>query len=103
MSYKKLDINKIKGIERTSNYCFVNSAILFLYSCDEIRNYILNTEIEIIIKNYESNTNDEQEEIKINKLKLENLKFIFEKLNNSENTDKYLSDTLILEKKKTIS
>mgnify|MGYP003333336094 CR=1 FL=1 len=102
MSYKKLDINKIMGIQRSSNYCFVNSAILFLYSCDEIRNYILNTNIEIIKENYELNTKDEEKKIKINKLKLKNLKFIFEKLNNSENTDEYLSDTLILEEKKQL-
>ena len=100
MLNKKLDINNIKGIQRTSNYCFVNSAILFLYSCDEIRNYIIDTDIDIIIKNYESNTNDEKKET--NKIKLKNLKFIFENLYNPENTDKYLSDTLILEQKKQL-
>ena len=97
-----LKYEQTKGIYNNSAWCFVNSAIQFLYSCDEIRNYILNTNIEIIKENYELNTKDEEKKIKINKLKLKNLKFIFEKLNNSENTDEYLSDTLILEEKKQL-
>ena len=100
---QKLKYEQTKGIYNNSAWCFVNSAIQFLYSCDEIRNYILNTDFNIIEQNYKNKPHDSFEDVNLNVNKLRMLRDLFEKLNKPiQNKDEFLDDDKCLEDKKII-